>query len=96
MDSSYEPLEDDYDREWCAVCGSDMAWEQCWQCHGEGGFHDCGEDCCPCLEPDLNETCEECGGRGGYLVCLSLPHTEEELAEYSRRQDKADAKKAGG
>ena len=48
----------------------DGVWEQCWQCHGEGGFHNCGEDCCVCLHPeaDLNETCEECGGKGGYYV----------------------------
>ena len=38
----------------------------CWQCHGEGGFHDCGEDCCPCLHPelDLNEVCDVCDGEG--------------------------------
>jgi hypothetical protein len=55
----------------CPVCGAEMDWQQCWQCQGEGGFHDCGEDCCPCLYPelDLNETCGECQGKGGYWVC---------------------------
>jgi len=44
--------------------------ECCWACHGEGGYHDCMEDSCPCLykdgEPqDRNwRECEECGGRG--------------------------------
>jgi hypothetical protein len=48
----------------------DGIWEQCWHCHGDGGFHDCGEDCCCCLHPelDLNEPCEVCGGKGGYYV----------------------------
>jgi hypothetical protein len=37
----------------------------CWACHGEGGYHDCGEDCCCCLDKDeITETCEECGGTG--------------------------------
>jgi hypothetical protein len=44
-------------------------WETCWQCGGAGGFHDCGEDCCSCLEPelDLNQTCDICGGKGGWI-----------------------------
>lgn len=53
----------------CPTCGCEMDFETCWQCGGEGGFHDCGEDCCPCLDPDLNETCEECNGRGRYPIC---------------------------
>jgi hypothetical protein len=37
----------------------------CWQCMGAGGWHDCGEDCCMCLDPDeLTEICEECDGTG--------------------------------
>jgi hypothetical protein len=75
----------------CPICSSMMEWEQCWNCHGEGGFHDCGEDCCPCLHPelDLNEVCEECNGVGGYQVCLSLPHTDEQMAEYRKRTEAA-------
>lgn len=38
--------------------------ETCWHCRGEGGFHDCGEDCCPCADPELNEICGECDGTG--------------------------------
>jgi hypothetical protein len=49
----------------CA-CGGN-GWVSCWKCMGEGGFHDCGEDCCPCLEPELNELCEECDGEGGWV-----------------------------
>jgi hypothetical protein len=39
-------------------------WVTCWECRGEGGFHDCGEDTCCCLEPDLNEDCPTCKGEG--------------------------------
>jgi hypothetical protein len=39
----------------------------CWRCHGEGGWHDCGEDCCCCLDPEaIDENwvwCDECGGK---------------------------------
>ncbi len=43
----------------------DDNYEDCWACHGEGGFHDCGEDCCCCLDKDeITETCQECGGTG--------------------------------
>lgn len=46
----------------------DGVWETCWQCHGEGGWHDCGEDCCCCLVPEINEVCNECKGKGGYWL----------------------------
>lgn len=71
----------------CPVCGAGMEWEQCWQCYGEGGWHDCGEDCCPCLDKEeITEWCEECGGEGGDLVCIALPHTDEQMAAYQRRK----------
>ena len=42
-------------------------WEVCWECGGEGvNGHDCGEDCCPCLEPEENMTCQTCDGKGGW------------------------------
>ncbi len=38
--------------------------EACWRCHGEGGFHDCGEDTCCCLDQDeITDICPECHGR---------------------------------
>ena len=63
----------------CPACGSgDVTWEQCWQCHGEGGFHDCGEDCCCCLDKEeITDECEECDGRGGYPVCHSCARQSE-------------------
>lgn len=24
----------------------------CWKCMGDGGWHDCGEDCCCCADPE--------------------------------------------
>lgn len=44
-------------------------WETCWACDGEGGRHDCGEDCCCCLDPGgPNDPywviCRECDGEG--------------------------------
>jgi hypothetical protein len=79
---------DDYDDLRCEVCGASADYETCWQCYGEGGFHDCGEDCCPCAEPELNEECNICAGRGRYLVCIAHPHTEAQIAEYKDRKSK--------
>jgi hypothetical protein len=39
-------------------------YEACWHCHGAGGWHDCGDDCCPCLEPEITDECPECDGEG--------------------------------
>lgn len=63
--------EDDILDPFCPLCHECMEVEVCWHCLGAGGFHDCGEDCCCCLDPDddLNEGCPECGGHGEYLVC---------------------------
>lgn len=58
----------------CKRCGSDMEHMTCDQCGGEGvDGHDCGEDCCPCLNPEDNVQCDRCDGHGGWYVCLSEP-----------------------
>ena len=46
-------------------------------CGGEGGFHDCGQDCCCCLHPelDLNDECEVCHGEGRYHICARASKT---------------------
>lgn len=90
--------DDDFDRDYCPICGSEMEYVDCWNCHGEGGFHNCGEDCCCCLHPesDLNEACGECDGEGGYRQCMALPHTKEQMDAYSRLQDQDDAQRSGG
>lgn len=50
---------DDYDFD-----GDGRRPETCWHCHGDGGFHECGDDTCACANPELNEVCDECGGSG--------------------------------
>lgn len=43
--------------------------DACDRCGGAGGYHDCGEDTCPCADPGGPDdpdwiTCEDCGGSG--------------------------------
>lgn len=83
MTDSYP--DDDQGFHCCGVCGAYMDRETCWQCGGEGGHHDCGEDCCCCLHPENNVTCEECHGDGTYLVCTALPHSDEQMEEYRKK-----------
>lgn len=41
---------------------------ECPECDGDGSLdHDCGEDCCPCVEPD-QMMCSECEGSGRVIV----------------------------
>ena len=62
-------------REWecqCARCGSSMSFDECETCGGEGlDGHDCGEDCCMCLDPEPNMRCDSCRGAGYFPTCLS-------------------------
>lgn len=52
--------------------GCEGEWETCWQCGGEGGWHDCGEDCCACLdEEEVTRACDNCSGEGGYVICAA-------------------------
>ncbi|MCE5265705.1 MAG: hypothetical protein LLG97_19525 [Deltaproteobacteria bacterium] len=54
----------------CPKCGTEMVWEECWNCGGEGvSGHDCGEDCCCCAYPEDNVRCDICEGKGGYYLC---------------------------
>ena len=58
----------------CARCGSSMEFEECWNCGGtKFSYHDCGEDCCCCLDPEDNVICDICDGDGGWLLCISSP-----------------------
>lgn len=41
-------------------------WVVCQNCNGTGAYHDCGEDCCCCADPEPNVVCEECDGEGGW------------------------------
>lgn len=49
----------------------DDADDTCWQCHGEGGWPSCFEDCCPaiggeenCIDPACWRRCDVCRGKG--------------------------------
>ena len=53
-------------------CGCEKEHVTCWNCGGEGGFHDCFDDTCCCLDKDsITDDCDICEGNGGYLVCPS-------------------------
>lgn len=41
-------------------------WQECWNCSDGFTGHDCGEDCCACLEPEDNVICDICDGDGGW------------------------------
>ena len=54
----------------CPKCGCPLEWEDCTRVDCEDGYyHDCGEDCCCCADPEPNRTCDECRGKSGYWVC---------------------------
>lgn len=87
-------MENDYDAEdyddiiLCPICSAYMGSESCWQCMGEGGFHDCGEDTCCCLDKEeITETCSECHGKGFYFQCSALPHTDEQMAAWRAKKE---------
>ncbi len=63
----------------CPICGGMMEMVFCHHCIGDGGFHECGDDCCACEDPEINEICPECDGEGEYLECMHLPHTDEQM-----------------
>jgi len=74
----------------CAICGSMMELEACHACDGEGGHHDCGEDTCACADPEeITQFCSECDGEGEYLVCMSLPHSEEQIEAWRKKEASA-------
>lgn len=47
----------------------EKVWVDCWQCGGEGGHHDCMDDCCVCANPEVNTRCDICNGNGGHYIC---------------------------
>lgn len=52
----------------CGCCNQD--WEECTNCEEGYSSHECGEDCCNCLDPRPNVICDICEGKGGWHVCL--------------------------
>lgn len=55
----------------CLVCGADVDWIDCWNCQDGYSYHDCGEDCCCCLDPVPNVECNICDGNAGWLGCTA-------------------------
>jgi hypothetical protein len=56
----------------CAECGGDADRELCFKCDGQGvDGHECGEDCCVCLDPEDNVPCDVCDGEGGWWYCVN-------------------------
>ena len=73
------------EEEECPHCGSSVSWVDCENCDDGFSGHECGEDCCCCLDPEPNVVCYICNGDGGWYVChseacnkeLEIPRKEE-------------------
>lgn len=79
---------DDCDFPACPICGAELEWVDCYEIDCDDGFyHDCGEDCCCCAEPEPDTHCETCRGAGGWWECTALPHTEAQMAAYREKQE---------
>jgi hypothetical protein len=57
----------------CARCGGEAEWLRCANCDDGLSYHDCGEDCCCCVEPEPNVRCDWCSGTGGSWHCANTP-----------------------
>lgn len=54
----------------CKECATELDWEECWDCVGEGvTHHECGDDTCACLIPEDNVICQTCSGENGWYRC---------------------------
>lgn len=51
-------------------CGNELTWRDCYNCDEGYSDHDCGEDCCCCLNPEPNVRCDICEGKGGWMACF--------------------------
>jgi hypothetical protein len=55
---------------YCKIHECNLYGRDCEDCSGEGGYHDCGEDCCCCLDPEEpNARCSHCRGTGRLEWC---------------------------
>lgn len=65
----------------CPKCGHTLLWRQCWNCEDGLAYHECGDDCCCCEDPEPNVECDICGGDGGWLICPNWEnHLQEKIA----------------
>lgn len=85
-DSTFDELPE-YGKE-CPICGSDMDWDICDLCGGEGELEVYESD--PLwYDPGDTEPCHQCDGAGGWWTCTNWRnHTEEAVhAADIREQD---------
>lgn len=86
----------EYSLEYCPKCGATAAQQDCTAIDCEDGYiHDCGEDCCCCLDPEPNFACEECHGRGGHLWCRACGWDLYEKRYLNGRSELVEALAAG-
>ncbi len=52
----------------CRCCEMVTHYVDCTNCEDGYSGHDCGEDCCCCLDPEPNVVCDICEGKGGWTV----------------------------
>ena len=59
----------------CARCGSELAWEECSACEGEGmtAPGQLYEEDPLWYDPDDAEPCHQCGGEAAFPSCMSSP-----------------------
>jgi hypothetical protein len=55
--------------DFCDEHGTTKMWANCGNCFEGFTSHDCGEDCCCCLDPEDNVVCDICLGEGGFMLC---------------------------
>ena len=79
-DATKQLTDSNQDDDYFCKCGLEKVMESCHACFGEGGFHNCGDDTCVCLDKSANVMCEECDGTGEYPVC---PDAEKHVKEGS-------------
>lgn len=53
---------------YCAACGEEAEWEDCWGCGGEGLVDAYELDPINCIPGEV-EDCGDCGGQGGRSYC---------------------------
>jgi hypothetical protein len=91
MTNQIDEQPEDYN-EYCKICSGLIEHIECWNCGGNGyseDFHDCGEDCCCCIDPEPGE-CPECHGRGYFKHCLDSENHKNILLTIKEKQSKIE------
>ena len=68
LDYQDSPKRETFFDETCAICGSFMFWEDCWNgC--EDGYLDCFEEDPMWYDEGDVRICDVCEGKGGFYIC---------------------------